>query len=179
MASSLLGAMLLTESELVARPDGSLTAMAHLDAAQTGLSRGNRLHACSDGWVMVAAWTDAELAAFDALAGAQPQAFFAACSVAQATALLEGADVPCEPALENQRDAFLDDPCHAGLRTRYRHAIYGELEQIGALWDFGELPLQIDRPPPALGEHSREILREHGFGDNDIARLVAQGITCA
>ena len=178
VASSLLGAMLLTESELVARPDGSLTAMAHLDAAQTGLSRGNRLYACSDGWVMVAAWTDAELAAFDALAGAQPQAFFATCSVARAAALLEGAGVPCEPALKNQRDAFLDDPRHAGLRTRYGHAVYGELEQIGALWDFGELPLQIDRPPPALGEHSREILREHGFGDSDIARLVAQGITC-
>ena len=178
VASSLLGAMLLTESELVARPDGSLTAMAHLDAAQTGLSRGNRLYACSGGWVMVAAWADAELAAFDALAGAQPQAFFATRSVAQAAALLEGAGVPCEPALENQRDAFLDDPRHAGLRTRYGHAIYGELEQIGALWDFGELPLQIVRPPPALGEHSREILREHGFGDSDIARLVAQGITC-
>ena len=179
VASSLLGAMLLTASEVVVRPDGGLTAMAHLDAAQTGLSRGNRLYRCSDGWLMVAAWTAPELAAFNSVVGEEGEAFFAARTLAQASSLLEGAGVPNEPALENQREAFLDDPQHAGLRTRYGHAVYGELEQIGALWNFGDLPLCLDRPPPALGEHSRDVLHEHGLAGADIAELVTLGITSA
>jgi crotonobetainyl-CoA:carnitine CoA-transferase CaiB-like acyl-CoA transferase len=177
VASSLLGAMLLTASEVIARPDGSVTPMAHLDAAQTGLSRGDRLYHCTDGWLMVAAWTPSEIAAFDALVGAEPDHFFAGLTVDQAATQLDAAQVPNAPALEDQREAFLDDPRHAKLRSRSEHAVYGELEQIGALWDFGDLPLSLDRPPPALGQHSHTLLREHGFSDVDITRLVAQGIT--
>jgi crotonobetainyl-CoA:carnitine CoA-transferase CaiB-like acyl-CoA transferase len=64
-----------------------------------------------------------------------------------------------------QLDAFLDDPANdrAGLRASYRHALYGQLEQIGGLWDFGDLPLRLDRPPPTLGQHSREVLDELGL----------------
>lgn len=178
VASSLLGAMLLTECEVLARPDGSTTAMAHLDAAQTGLSRGDRLYACADGWVMVAAWTTGELAAFDSLTGANTESWFATRSVAEASALLVTAAVPHEHARQEQRDAFFDDPGQATLRTRYRHAVYGDLRQVGALWNFGDLPLQLDRPPPALGEHSRAVLHEQGHSGADIERLIATGITC-
>jgi crotonobetainyl-CoA:carnitine CoA-transferase CaiB-like acyl-CoA transferase len=126
---------------------------------------------------MVAAWTPSELAVFDALVGAEPDHFFADLTVEQASMQLDAAHVPNAPALEDQREAFLDDPRHAKLRSRSEHAVYGELEQIGALWDFGDLPLNLDRPPPALGQHSHALLREHGFDDAHIARLVAQGIT--
>lgn len=177
VASSLLGAMLLTESEAVARPDRTLTPMAHLDAAQTGLSRGDRLYRCQDGWLMVAAWTESELSAFDAVVGVDATSFFAARTVEQARSLLTG--VPTERALENQREDFLDDPRHALLRTRYDHAVYGQLEQIGALWEFGDLPLQLDRPPPALGEHSAQVLRERGFSNADMTRLTSLGVTNA
>ena len=75
--------------------------------------------------------------------------------------------------------AFLDSRDHAaaGLHARYRHAVYGELEQIGALWDFGDLPLQLDRPPPALGEHSREVFEMVGLSASEIERLAQQELT--
>ncbi|WP_198937988.1 CoA transferase, partial [Pelomonas sp. KK5] len=177
VASSLLGAMLMTASEVVALPDGGLTPMAHLDAGQYGLGPGDRLYGCADGWLMVAAWTAPELAAFESVAGASPEIFFATRPLSDALDLLRTAGVPCEPARENQRDAFLDDPRHAVLRTRYAHAGYGELEQVGALWDFGDLPLNLGLPPPALGQHSRALLRERGFTEAAIERLAEQGIT--
>lgn len=179
VASSLLGAMLLTESEVLARPDGSLTEMAHLDAAQTGLSPGHRLYRCADGWIAVAAWEAAELRAFERVAGPEPEAFFAARVVAEALAVLDAAAVPCEPALEAQQQAFLDSPEHAaaGLHARYPHAVYGEMQQVGALWDFGDLPLALDRAPPALGQHSREVLERLGFPDDEIEALAGRGLT--
>src|SRR5690606_17611367 len=42
--ASLLGATLLTRSEAVAREDGSVTPIAHLDATQTGLCDPHRLY---------------------------------------------------------------------------------------------------------------------------------------
>ena len=68
VAASLLGAMLMTASEVVLRADGSLTPMAHLDAGQTGLSPTHRLYRCRDGWIAIAALADGEAQAFQRLA---------------------------------------------------------------------------------------------------------------
>ena len=70
VAASLLGAMLMTASEVVVRADGSLTPMAHLDAGQTGLSPTHRLYRCRDGWIAVAALAEGEAQAFQRVAGA-------------------------------------------------------------------------------------------------------------
>ena len=41
---------------------------------------------------------------------------------------------------------------------------------------FSKSPSEITRPAPLLGQHSREILREAGVPDKDIAALVERGI---
>ena len=35
---------------------------------------------------------------------------------------------------------------------------------------------QVRRIPPKLGEHSAEILREHGYSKDDVARLRGLGV---
>jgi formyl-CoA transferase len=32
------------------------------------------------------------------------------------------------------------------------------------------------RPPPVLGEHSEEVLREYGFSPGEIGELISMGI---
>lgn len=180
VASSLLGAMTMTASEaIVIDQEHALTPMAHLDAGQHGIAPTHRLYRCKDGWIAVAALSVAEADTFAYIAGEEPEATFAALDVAAALAALHAAGVPAEPALEAQSDAFLDSAEHAaaGLHATYGHAVYGSLQQIGALWDFDDLPLVIERAPPALGEHSRELLEMLGFDAQHIDELANQGVT--
>jgi crotonobetainyl-CoA:carnitine CoA-transferase CaiB-like acyl-CoA transferase len=58
----------------------------------------------------------------------------------------------------------------------------GMLQQVDGV-DAVSSPLQVDDerlahrlPPPLLGEHSAEILRELGYAQNDIDALVGRGI---
>jgi crotonobetainyl-CoA:carnitine CoA-transferase CaiB-like acyl-CoA transferase len=61
------------------------------------------------------------------------------------------------------------------LAVRYPHAKYGEVEQVGTLWDFGELSTRLDRASPEIGQHSHEILGDLGFDDDAIASLIDSG----
>lgn len=181
VSASLLGATLPTLAEAVMLADGSMTPIAALDGAQTGVSPDHRLYRCRDGWLAVAALDASEAQALAALTGApgQREAWFAARLHEQALALLRAARVPAEPVLERQGEAFHDDPGHAAasLHARYRHAVYGELEQVGAFWDFGDLPLTLERAPPALGQHSRQVWEMLGLDAVQVAALEEQGLS--
>ena len=176
--SSLLGATLLTMSEAVGRADGSVSAIEHMDGEQTGLSDSHRLYACRDAWIAVAALLPDEIERFHSVAGEHPVDYFAGLTQHTALERLSGANVPAEAVLEAQLDAFLDSPEHAaaGLHTCYPHAVYGDLQQIGAFWDFGDLPLSLQRPPPALGQHTRQVLEGLGFAGDELERLAAAGL---
>jgi crotonobetainyl-CoA:carnitine CoA-transferase CaiB-like acyl-CoA transferase len=50
------------------------------------------------------------------------------------------------------------------------------VEQPGAFWYFGDVPLVFRRCAPAVGEHSDEILSEIGFSDEEIAGFRDAGI---
>ena len=82
-----------------------------------------------------------------------------------------------EPVRLDQLDAFLDDPelRRLGLSVQYPHASYGSVDQIGGLWQLGELSLQLDRAAPALGEHTRDVLSELGFARAEIEELIESG----
>jgi crotonobetainyl-CoA:carnitine CoA-transferase CaiB-like acyl-CoA transferase len=59
----------------------------------------------------------------------------------------------------------------AGFVRSLEHPVMGEFPQLGPPVDLSETPGALDRPPPLLGEHSREVLRELGYDDERIGAL--------
>jgi crotonobetainyl-CoA:carnitine CoA-transferase CaiB-like acyl-CoA transferase len=63
-----------------------------------------------------------------------------------------------------------------GMVVDLVHAEAGPTKALGCPVHFSATPTSIDRAAPTLGEHTREVLREYGYGDGDIDALVAAGV---
>jgi crotonobetainyl-CoA:carnitine CoA-transferase CaiB-like acyl-CoA transferase len=166
VAASLLGAAVLTSGHTYRRADGTVAPVPTLDGAQLGVHVACRLYRAEDGWVAVvdprpgAARRLAAATGADGLSGLERA--FASMTVAEALAALASHGVPAEAARLAQRDPFFDSEANSRCRltVSYEHPVYGRLEQVGAFWDFGDLPLRLERPAPTLGQHTEEVLAE-------------------
>jgi crotonobetainyl-CoA:carnitine CoA-transferase CaiB-like acyl-CoA transferase len=89
---------------------------------------------------------------------------------------LDAAGVPCGPI--NSIAEVFEDPQvkHRGMRIEVPHPLAGRVPLVASPMRFREAPLGHERPPPLLGEHSAEILRELGIGDAEIERLRTDGV---
>jgi crotonobetainyl-CoA:carnitine CoA-transferase CaiB-like acyl-CoA transferase len=171
VAGSLLGAGSLTASETFQRADGSLAPRPTLDTLQIGVSAGRRIVQLDDGWIALAADHPDQIAALGDIQ-------LEGRKVDDALADLENAGVPAERVRLEQRYRFFDDTENrkAKLVAEYQHAEWGKFEQPGALWYFGNQDVQLHLAPPALGEHTVEVLRAFGLGEAAIDTLLADGV---
>ena len=91
--------------------------------------------------------------------------------------LLREADIPATPL--NSIDDLIDDP-HLGESGYYvmqDHPTEGKVRMMNASGTWSQTPPGALRPAPRLGEHSVEILREAGYADADIEKLIASRVT--
>lgn len=174
VAASLLGASLASVETLVTG-DGTLAPIALLDGAQMGIGPTQRLFAVADGWVAVDA---PGLAAMPA--GLETEVL-ATLSRAEALSRMLEEGLPAVAVALDNGAAFLadEDNRRAGLVASFDHAVYGGYDQVGLAWQFGDLAMRCDRPPPLLGEHTAEILREIGFDAAESRRFVEQAVVVA
>ena len=183
--TSILNAALLCASYTALRDDGRALPRPQLDRMQLGLSSRYRLYEASDGWLVVVALTDDEQAALatalgvavlpaDAELGPVLEAWCASRSAADAFGALDGAGVPVEICDGDFGVRVHDDPelQALGLVVKQQHPKLGRYEQLGITIDFSDTPQHIFGPPPVVGQHTREIMREYGFDDTDVDKLV-------
>jgi len=90
--------------------------------------------------------------------------------------LFEQNEIPCGPI--NDYAEVARDP---HLRSRDMivetdHPTFGKIKTLGSPIKFSETPTQPNRPAPLLGEHTNEVLREHGYNAKQIAKLQRDGV---
>jgi crotonobetainyl-CoA:carnitine CoA-transferase CaiB-like acyl-CoA transferase len=86
---------------------------------------------------------------------------------------LEEAKVPCGP-INDLADVFADPHVRARAMTvQMPHPLAGSVRLVASPMKFSATPVQYQRPPPLLGEHTAEVLRELGLDADEVAALRA------
>ena len=59
------------------------------------------------------------------------------------------------------------------------HSTLGSVRTLGVPVKFSQTPAAVRHGAPVFGEHTRAVLREHGFSDDEIRRMIADGAAYA
>ena len=164
-----------------------------IDGDQRGLGPLHQLFPTADGWIMVAAAQDAATAALRSALGLDEHA--AAGRVAEAleaelaprtaedaVAWLGAAGIPCEVAIDHplMPELLWDEWLHeTGRVLEQQHPTWGWIREIGLLSHLSLTPGVRKGHGPVLGQDTRELLTELGYGVDRIDELVAGGVCVA
>ena len=159
----------------------------------------NEAYPTRDGWIMIAAYHDDRwqalcrvlgdpaLATEERFAGNQQRMANRAALTSELTQrlavhtslewqeLLEAADIICGPIADY--DMLLASPqlAHNGVIVETRNVDAGVVRMPGAAFGDRDAQARVRHGPPAVGEHSSEILAALGLGRAEIDGLLASG----
>ena len=169
---------------------------------QLGSSPVYRLYQCQDGWLVVACGNSVlwdklcvaleleHLTADERLLDApwgipieyhqevisMLEPIFRTKTVAHWLELLDAYGVPVARVLT--RDEYYDHPqmVHNGVFTEVQDQVLGPTVQPGVFIEMSETPGSVRGAAPSLGQHTREVLRDAGYPDDEIDELKALGV---
>ncbi len=192
VSTSIVNAQLLASSYAWIHSDGTPADWEHVDSDQYGLSPFYRLYLCNDErWLFVAARSpddqdrlitvvgaDVAVLGDDDKMAAALEALLHERPAAEWFEVLDAAGVPVEIVDENFCRALFDDPDarDAQLISQTWAASTGRFEDPGLLVNLSATPGTIQRGPCMCGQHSREVLLEHGYTESQIDELTNDGV---
>ena len=84
---------------------------------------------------------------------------------------LEAAKVPCGP-INDLAEVFADPQVlERAMTVQMPHPLAGSVRLVASPMKFSATPVQYQRPPPLLGEHTDEVLLELGLSQAEITAL--------
>jgi len=104
---------------------------------------------------------------------------FVARPSAEWLARLDAAGVPAGPV--NTINQMHEDPQTLARQmvVEVEHTTLGKVKTLGLPIKLSETPGRPTRGAPLYGEHTREVLREQGYDEEAIARLIDDGSVVA
>lgn len=190
---NLLDTGLFLMSELIRGADGRFRGAPLINASQTGFHPAEQLYRAADGWIAVAARSEAMAQSLASVLGLNlgPRKQWAANEaqrigeriagrqLRELSAALAQAGVWAEAC---SADAWRDLTANAsarrvGLVAETDDAHYGRLSAVGQVVSLSAHPADGQLPPsPRVGEHSRQILAEIGCTAAEIESLIQREI---
>src|SRR5438270_934656 len=101
------------------------------------------------------------------------QEYIARHTTAEWLARLDAADVPCAPILRRGEIIDNEQVVARGIIAEFEQPGVGRVRQPKPAARFTVNEAAIGGPAPRVGEHSHEVLRELGYSDGTIDRMIA------
>ena len=101
---------------------------------------------------------------------------FKADSTSKWVERLEKAGIPVAPVLSVSEALSNPHVKHRGMVLEIEHPKLGRIKMLGTPFKFSETPGEVRLPPPSLGQHTDQILRELGFTSAEIRELRERGV---
>jgi len=101
--------------------------------------------------------------------------YFEKAASAEWLARLEKAGVPAGPVLDVKQMHADPQALARQMIVETTHPGAGNVKGIGLPIKFSDTPGDLTRTAPQFGQHTREVLREHGFSDAEIDAMAAAG----
>ena len=121
------------------------------------------------------ATNSARMANLDALTSAMSDVL-ATRTRAEWLEAFDAAGVPAGPVQTIAEALTHPQTLARGMVVDLEHPQAGSTKALGCPLHFSATPTRVARPAPMLGEHTREVLREYGYEEREIGRLLADGV---
>jgi crotonobetainyl-CoA:carnitine CoA-transferase CaiB-like acyl-CoA transferase len=92
---------------------------------------------------------------------------FKNASVSEWLTKLDEAEIPCGPIQNFEQVFSMPTVKEREMLVKMEHPTIGELPLVGSPLKMSDTPVEYRLPPPLMGEHTEDVLRQLGYGKDE------------